>query len=389
MFYEPENNHNDLTTNEPPTETSEMAQVIVQVPQEPPKYSGRNPAKALQWLKEYEATASFNSHDDKRKLAGVRFVLREVAADWFDATEPFEDWDAFTTAFKARFAGLTLAHDEALKQLRRAYQKPMTPTLEHLESTLKWCRDLNPVPDEKDRIHWFLRSSNLRYRAALIAIAPDKVDNLRTRLATFDALMIHGNNPHLEDLNEDDDTQFGIRAMRRNHLQWDYDPEPRLHRDGRPYTPARSVSPSPSRQTPTPPRRSRSPRKPPTPAPTSQKDGPYLKGNRFAPDGAILCNWCGHPGHQISECLNRASGRDARRNPEIPLSRIQRNASLAAQPPIRGSQSPARSDHSPSRTYSRPPPATGRPTNNVQQPPQQQSTARPQQGNANGRWFNN
>lgn len=373
------------------TETPDtMAQVVVQMPQEPPRYDGRNQSKALQWLKEFDATAAFNNHDDKRKLAGVRFVLKEVAADWYDANEPFADWSKFATDFKTRFAGQTLAHDEALKQLRKLYQKPKTPTLEHLETTLKWCRDLNPVPTEKDRVQWFLRTANLRYRAALIAIAPESIDALREKLSTFDALMIHGNEPPLDDPDEYEDSFFGIRSVRKSPLQWNYDyrydNEPQLHRDGTPYTPGRQRSRSPTRLAPSPSRPSRSPPRQPTPTPNVQPDGPYLKGNRFAPNGSILCNWCGHIGHQIDDCMNRRSGMEARRNPSIPLTRAQRVGAPIARSPSRTDRSPNRRDTSPSRAPSRQPLTNIRPSNIVNQP--QQQIAQPHPGNANGRWFN-
>lgn len=362
---------------EAPAAMTQANPVVVQVSQEPPKFNGRNPAKALQWLKDYESTATFNNHDAPRMLSGVRFALQDVANDWFDSSEPFATWDAFKDALKARFAGVSLAHEEALKQLRKAYQPVKKPSLEHLEVILKWCRDLNPAPDDKEKIKWFLRTSNHKYRAALFALAPDTIDNLRTKLSDFDVLMLHGNDA--PDGESDDDLRYAIRALHRSPsrgrspTRWGdnqdlYNDAPcPTYKNGIPMTPPFRFD------------RQRSP----TRQQSRQANGPHLTGNRYNEEGVILCNWCGHPGHTIEVCLNKVRGRPAWQHAVPPARRILRPLQLTDRSPNRAT-SPSRNNRQPVHLTTRQP--TGAPRQGNYNQPQPNSNA--PTGNDNSRWSN-
>lgn len=63
--------------------------VVLQTPREPPKFDGKTPAKAVQWLQEYEAVASYYKHDKPCMLTEVQFALEDIAADWYSTVKKF------------------------------------------------------------------------------------------------------------------------------------------------------------------------------------------------------------------------------------------------------------------------------------------------------------
>lgn len=292
--------------------TPEMAldSVVVQVPQDPPRFTGRtSSSRAAQWLRDFEPTATFNGYSDDRKLAGVRFALQDIAAAWFDTAEQLETWDTFRTAFRARFMNTAAANEQALRELHKAYQDVGTPCLQHLETILRWCQELTPAIEEPEQIRWYARSASLSYRAALVANLPKTLTQLREMLMNFDLLLTHGNTP------PPGENEYQVRNITKHERE--YSPRQLTHRDDRPRTPSltrsreRSLSPPRSRHDDRSPSRLRS-----SPTRRPQPDGPYLKGSRFTEDGSPYCNWCGYPGHVLDECRNRRRGKPA--NQESP-----------------------------------------------------------------------
>lgn len=285
---DPDDSAEDYTTSSD-TEHPTMAQqnFVLRPPREFPRFDGRSAAKAPRWLEEFEDTAAYNNLDPLQKLSAANFALTDVAADWYTTVKSsLTTWPEFKEAFETRFLDQATINEETLKKLHALYQPDDIPCRQHLETVLKLCQMISPLPDEKDQVRWFLRSTNITVRTSLFFLADVGLAELREKLASIDSLWLNGN--QLPTSNND---------FRLNKITQKWIPPS----GSSPTTRRQSVSPPPQAARASGRHRSQSPS-------YVQPDGPFLKGDPRTANGDPFCNWCGHPGHIITRCISKERG---------------------------------------------------------------------------------
>ena len=187
-------------------------------------------------------------------------------------------WAVFEYSFKARFVNTTERREKAKSKLRQLLYVKGQRYIDHLETCLKLCHDIDDGMQESEVVRRVTRTLGPDHTLMLAGTRPRTVEELRQTLKYLDSTL-----PFLNSQEAQDSAINAVRDQRVDYREY----------------------PSPNRD--------RSPARSPSPSRSSRPTNPYLRRERRSAENLPICYWCNEAGHVVRYCRNRQRGLPAKR----------------------------------------------------------------------------